>query len=81
MGALERSTQQSIAKVSGEFRYYWKTRGRKVNGGAYSAGLRKTRKPFSSKRPMHLVLWASRAIGPLSMWASKSKKYVKDLIY
>lgn len=68
-----KARQTSFAAVSNEFKDYWKNSGRKVHGGVYAQGKRKTARPFSSKKPLHLVLRASRAKGNLSLWNHKAK--------
>jgi REP element-mobilizing transposase RayT len=76
-----KTRQQTFSSVSGEFKDYWRETGRKVHGGAYSKGLRKTKRPFDSKKPMHLVLRSLRAKGSLSMWSRQNSKYIHRLIY
>jgi REP element-mobilizing transposase RayT len=73
--------QQTFASSSGEFKDYWLATGRKVHGGDYANGLRKTKRPFSSKKPMHLVLKSLKAKGSLSMWARSNSNYIYKLIY
>lgn len=65
--------QLGFAAVSDDFRNYWKLSGRKVHGGSLASGKRKTARPFSNKKPLHLVLKSSRARGSLSMWKHKAE--------
>jgi REP element-mobilizing transposase RayT len=66
-------SQNHFGNMSAEFNDYWKTSGRKVHGGAYAKGKRKTKRPFDSKKPIHLVLRSSRAKGELSMLKKQIK--------
>lgn len=71
--------QIAFSNVSDEFKDYWKASNRKIHGGVYSKGKRKTARPFSSKKPMHAVVKSSRARGNLSLW--NHKRVVKDIVY
>ena len=75
-----KNSQRTFAEASDDFRDYWKKSGRKVHGGSHAIGLRKTKRPFNSKKPMHLVLRASRARGSLSMWTSCNNTYLKNTL-
>ncbi len=75
-----KNKQRTFAHVSDEFKDYWKESNRKVHGGDHARGLRKTKRPFHSKKPMHLVLRSSRAVGHFSMGSIGNKKWVKATI-
>ncbi len=68
------SKQLSLAaNPETEFANYWKSTKRKVHGGVYAQGKRKTARPIDTKKPIHLVLRSSRAKGSLSFWNHRSK--------
>ena len=69
---MSKPRQLSFARISNEFGDYWKESNRRVHGGVYSQNKRKTARPFSAKKPMHLVVRSSKAKGSLSMWRFKS---------
>ncbi|MDZ4678581.1 MAG: transposase [Oligoflexia bacterium] len=75
---MAKRSQKHFGNVSDEFNNYWKESGRKVHGGAYAHGKRKTIRPFDSKKPLHLVLRSSRAKGETSM--SKKQIKIKQII-
>ena len=53
---------------------------RRVHGGRETKGHRKLERPLSHKKPIHLVLKSSSAVGPWSFLAFKNKTMVEDLI-
>ncbi|MBX9767508.1 MAG: transposase, partial [Bdellovibrionales bacterium] len=69
-----------FASISSEFHEYWKESGRKVHGGSHAQNLRKTKRPFDSKKPMHLVLKSERARGTLSMWKPSNKAHIHKIV-
>ena len=53
---------------------------RRIHGGRSVKGHRKVERPLSTKRPIHLVLKSTRAVGPWSFLAFKNKTMVEVLI-
>src|SRR6267378_1454700 len=51
-----------------------------THGGELSRGKRKTRRPLSLKKPIHVVLRSSRARGVWSLRSFKNKSKVDNLI-
>jgi REP element-mobilizing transposase RayT len=77
---VAKQTQRHFGSISSEFHDYWKESGRKVHGGVYAQGKRKTQRPFDSRKPVHLVLRSSRAKGELSMLRINRQIKIKRLI-
>jgi REP element-mobilizing transposase RayT len=50
------------------------------HGGSLSVGKRKGRRPFSAKRPIHLVLRASGAVGERSFLRRSHSQYISLLL-
>jgi REP element-mobilizing transposase RayT len=73
--------QQTFAGASDEFDNYWKETSRRVHGGEYAKGKRKTARPFDTKKPVHLVLRASSAKGTLSLLSPRNQIPVKQIIH
>src|SRR5437016_14010088 len=73
------SKQTTFSNVSDEFKGYWKSTDRPFHGGAYAMGKRKTRRPYDSKRPIHLVLRSERARGELSMLRFRNRNHIHNI--
>jgi hypothetical protein len=78
---MARNPQQTFGNISDEFQGYWKNTSRKVHGGVYSEGKRKTARPFDSKKPIHLVLRSSKAKGAYSLRGPKNKFRVDSIVH
>ena len=76
-----KAKQLGFSNTSGDFKDYWKDTGRKVHGGVYSKGKRKTQRPFDSKKPLHLVMRSLRAKGSFSMSSPLNKHKVDSIIH
>lgn len=79
-----KAKQLSFADYSSEFKEYWrdiKKTKRSVHGGAYAKGKRKTARPFSAKKPIHLVLRSSRAKGAYSMLNPRNRGNINSTVY
>jgi REP element-mobilizing transposase RayT len=63
-----------------EFKVYWKASNRRVHGGEYAIGKRKTARPFSSQKPIHVVMRATKAKGPMALWTSRNSKNVAAIV-
>src|SRR5437773_904919 len=78
---FEMARQTTFSNVSDEFKGYWKSTDRPFHGGAYAMGKRKTRRPYDSKRPIHLVLRSKRARGELSMLRFRNRNHIHNLVH
>jgi REP element-mobilizing transposase RayT len=75
-----KSKQLLLGADASEFKDYWKESCRKVHGGEYAIGKRKTRRPFSAQKPIHIVMRSGRASGKWSFRQSRSYNKVIELI-
>jgi hypothetical protein len=78
---MARSTQQTFGSLDSDFKSYWKNSSRKTHGGIYSTGKRKSKRPFDSKKPIHLVVRSSRAVGSRSFWHPNNKSKVDSIVH
>ena len=51
-----------------------------VHGGEYSVGKRKTARPFSSKKPIHMTMRSSWASGEYSLRRPEHQKFIRELV-
>lgn len=51
-----------------------------VHGGEHSVGKRKTQRPISTKKPMHIVMRSTRASGAISLRGSGQRGMVESLL-
>lgn len=72
--------QQALNTCSSEFNNYWRESGRRVHGGEYAKGKRKTARPFDRKRPIHIVMRASQAKGARALSSPQNRAKVKSII-
>lgn len=72
--------QKSFADLTPEFKQYWKHETRVHHGGTYSMGKRKTRRPLSGKKPVHLVMRSDIARGAMSLRLPKNRQHITGLI-
>lgn len=73
-------SQTDFGRYSDEFKDYWKQSGRKIHGGTYAKGKRKTSRPFDSRKPMHVVMRSSKAIGTQSFRNFENQPLVDKII-
>ena len=50
-------------------------------GGSLNLGKRKSTRPFDSKRPIHIVLRSTKAVGKFSLYHQKFKSHVNALTF
>jgi hypothetical protein len=74
-------TKQLALRGSKEFENYWSNTKRRVHGGSYAKGKRKTARPIDTKKPIHLVLKSTKAIGQKSFLHPKNRKLVDETVY
>jgi putative transposase len=77
---MKRSTQVNFGVQADEFREYWKESSRKVHGGENSKNKRKTKRPFDSKKPIHIVMRSIRAKGIWSLRGFRVRSEIDGLI-
>lgn len=53
---------------------------RVIHGGEYAIGKRKERRPFATRKPMHLVLKSSMATGNCSLLRKENSSFVNRLV-
>jgi hypothetical protein len=53
---MKKEKQFTFGSYVDEFKDYWKESGRRVHGGEHAKGKRKTARPFSSMKPIHVVI-------------------------
>ena len=51
-----------------------------VHGGEYSKGKRKSLRPISTKKPMHVTLRSSEAVGKLSFRQTRNLSFIENLL-
>ena len=51
-----------------------------LHGGEYTTGRRKTARPISTKKPIHLTLRSSHAVGRYSFRTKKNREFISALI-
>lgn len=51
-----------------------------IHGGEYATGRRKIGRPISAKKPIHLTLRSSHAVGVLSFRTKKNREFISALI-
>jgi REP element-mobilizing transposase RayT len=77
---MKTAKQFTFGSYVDEFKDYWKESGRRVHGGEHAIGKRKTARPFSSQKPIHVVMRATEAKGPMALWTSKNAKNVAAIV-
>ena len=70
----------NFSSVAPDFQNYWKKENRKTHGGLHAAGKRKSRRPLSTKKPIHLVMRAVAARGAMSFRRPKHFAIINQLI-
>lgn len=70
----------SFAHHDPEFKNYWRDENRKHHGGMYSVGKRKTRRPISVKKPIHLVMRSDIARGAMSLRTVKNWQRTNEIL-
>lgn len=70
----------SFADHDSEFSNYWKLENRKHHGGSYSIGKRKTLRPLSTRKPIHVVMRSDIARRAMSLRAYKNRIRVQEII-
>jgi REP element-mobilizing transposase RayT len=77
---MKQAKQFTFGSYVDEFKDYWKESGRRVHGGEHAKGKRKTARPFSSQKPIHVVMRATKAKGPMALWTSRNSKSVAAIV-
>jgi REP element-mobilizing transposase RayT len=77
---MKQAKQFTFGSYVDEFKDYWKASNRRVHGGEHVKGKRKTARPFSSKKPIHVVMRATKAKGPMALWTLKNAKIVAAIV-
>jgi REP element-mobilizing transposase RayT len=77
---MKKEKQFTFGSYVDEFKDYWKASNRRVHGGEHAKGKRKTARPFSSQKPIHVVMRATKAKGPMALWTSRNSKSVAAIV-
>jgi REP element-mobilizing transposase RayT len=64
----------------GQFNLFSAVRNGASFGGALRAGQRKTARPLATKKPLHLVLRSSRAVGEWSFLRAKNRTQIDSIL-
>lgn len=76
MRSIQRNLFEQLQAPSAKREY----KRRLIHGGAASKGKRKLRRPLATKKWIHLVLKSNKAMGKLSMLASRNAEFIDKLI-
>lgn len=55
-------------------------KGNSEHGGSLSKGKRKTRRPFSRRKPLHITLRSSLAVGECSLRRPEHKSFIRETV-